>query len=446
MDRSKADNAVALGKVGPSRHVRRPGVMLCLGLLAAAGFASSLALAPRLLRSEGAESAGRPDWDRLAECRFVPEYDRRLNKVLISVRANGASLALHHELLMRLPEYTQVILLMPAGYLSAIEAELKGKPYADRIRIAAYDPDVQPNLLFYYVFPDKDRLVEVSVGPRPAARRLDSVWAQDLLEVTTGPNGRPVLLVPPVHKYFSGVAANRDDRLESDNACLQVLSAEQLELQRVPVAFRGGNVLVDRINGRRVVFIGSDTFRTARAASQAFGRQELTESEIIACLKRALNADLVVVMGRSGPQPEHIFHLDQAMMLLHGGVAVVARIVGGAPDAPEQATKLADARDFLSEARSRLRELGYRVVDLATSAQDVLQFRHRINAIPYVDAETGQRTVLMPVFPSGQGGSDERLAERNSQTLRSLGCRVVRVPTQAHNLHGGIHCLVNVLE
>lgn len=101
---------------------------------------------------------------------------------------------------------------------------------------------------------------------------------------------------------------------------------------------------------------------------------------------------------------------------------------------------------FLSELRSVLMRLGYRLVNIDTSAHNLLNHQHYVNAIPYVDAKTGQRTLLMPVFHSKQTPFERELVKKNTAVFESLGYKVVHVPTKADMINGGIHCLVNVLE
>ena len=81
-----------------------------------------------------------------------------------------------------------------------------------------------------------------------------------------------------------------------------------------------------------------------------------------------------------------------------------------------------------------------------TTVENVLNYQHYVNAIPYVDKESVQKTVLMPVFAETMGERDQQIIRKNAGTLESLGYTVVCVPTRASELTGGIHCLVNVLR
>jgi len=51
----------------------------------------------------------------------------------------------------------------------------------------------------------------------------------------------------------------------------------------------------------------------------------------------------------------------------------------------------------------------------------------------------------MPVFP-GQTDFQKELGNRNVASLKSVGFQVVTVPTNAGQMKGSIHCLVNALD
>ena len=51
----------------------------------------------------------------------------------------------------------------------------------------------------------------------------------------------------------------------------------------------------------------------------------------------------------------------------------------------------------------------------------------------------------MPVF-SKQTDFQKELEKRNIASLESVGYEVITVPTNADQIKGSIHCLINVLE
>jgi len=369
-----------------------------------------------------------------------------LKRVVVSLAKRDTTLKLHDGILRRLPRYTQIIMLVERTNLETIKAALSDRSYGDRTQVVAYDGDVEAGHTYYLLFRDKDKLVQVDTEESYNGTRYGTLWAQDLFEVTTAPTGDPVLLTSVVHRYFSGFGPASNLKVVADNVHLARLDTVGLEVRQLPIAFKGGNVLVDSIAGRRVAFCGGDTLRTTRTASHALTDVQPSDSEVVAVIGDRLNVNEVVVVSRERLQPVQMYHLDLAMTLLPNRIAAVARIVtkGGAalPDHDE----IKEAQRFLAELRSALRGLGYTLVDIDTFAHNVMNFQHYVNLIPYIDAETGQRTILMPVFPRAQTDYDKELVVRNTAVLASLGYEVVHVPTHADELTGGIHCLVNVLE
>ena len=72
--------------------------------------------------------------------------------------------------------------------------------------------------------------------------------------------------------------------------------------------------------------------------------------------------------------------------------------------------------------------------------------QHYVNYVPYIDARTNKRMLLMPVFLNAQTDFDKEIITKNTETFQSLGYEVVHVETLADEVRGGIHCLINVLE
>jgi len=132
------------------------------------------------------------------------------------------------------------------------------------------------------------------------------------------------------------------------------------------------------------------------------------------------------------------------MLLLPKRTAAVTRILAGPGVSESQ--ELRQARQFLSELRLQLRSLGYRLVDIEISPDNLAHCQHYVNAVPYLDPWTNTRVILMPTFRKAQTDLDREIIARNTKTFESLGYRVVPVPTLADTIRGGIHCLVNVLE
>ena len=430
------------GLASARRWLMRAGlVVLGAGLLA--GIAALVA--DRGDRGAVLDMSG-PQWDRLRRCSVLPEYERCMKKVLISLASRDVSLALHHELLCRLPAYAQIIVLLDQTNMEVVATELRQKVYRDRVELVSYEKEPQADGRFYFLFPEKDKLVEIATDRAHGPAATGSMWAQDLVEVTVARSGRPMLLVSDAHKHYRAVGGGSDVRVVRDNMYLGKLAQVGLEVQPIPVTFMGGNLLIDNLGDRRIALCGGDVLRTTRTSWRALRGKEISDGQIVEIIKNVLNVDEVVVVGRERVQPRLMYHLDQAMLLLPDGVVAVAHLVDEPSGLPGRSKEIEEVEEFLGQLRLTLSRLGYRLLDIDTSVRGVMECRHYVNAIPYIDAEDNQRTILLPVFPSSQTGFEEELVSKNTAALESLGYKVVQVPTRANELRGGIHCLVNVLE
>ena len=151
--------------------------------------------------------------------------------------------------------------------------------------------------------------------PRP---RFGTLWAQDLFEVAQDKAGA---VDPADVGWCTGISAALrpapNHTVMPDNLHLSHLDSLGLTVQTTPPGrSKGGNVLVDRIGGRHVAFCGGDTLRTTKTAAHALTGHVPTSAEVKAVIGDALNVHQVVVVQPDLLQPAHMYHLDQAMVLL----------------------------------------------------------------------------------------------------------------------------------
>lgn len=385
--------------------------------------------------------------DRIHDLSIKPEYDRQLRRIVVSLAKRDTTLELQHEVLAALPDYTRILLLLPETNLELINSKLSDKVYKDRVEFVTYKATSLKNSRVWMLFPEKDKFVEVSIGETDTESHSGSIWAQDLFEVMTDSSGHVLLVQPLVQKWFSMNSERPTRNISSDNAFSKNLSKVGLETLTVPLAFFGGNILIDETaDGQRIAFCGINMLATTRIIRSAIADEHLADEQITEDLRVALNVDQVVIPGAGEIQPYLMYHLDQAMLLLSDHVVAISKVVGSLPEKASEAREIMDVKRFLAVLRSQLLQLGYRLVDIETSVENLLHCQHYVNAIPYTDFETGRKTVLMPTFRSAQADSDRELIARNTERLESLGYEVVYVPTIADELRGGIHCLVNVLD
>ncbi len=374
----------------------------------------------------------------------VPEYDLHMTKVVLSLPVGAKSLELQHELLMRLPEYTEIMLLVPENDLPDIAYELKNKTYSSQIKFVPFVSTYSESLRKYLVFPDNKKIIYGDIESGLMVPH-GTVWTQDLFEVAVKPDGQPLLLISDTYKGFTSFGNKSDFNVKSDNTFIGALSSHGLDIKKLDITFSGGNILIDSFGGRKIAFIGGDVIRKTRIIWKGiYDKRISSDAKIVNNLKNALNVEKVFVIGRENVQPSLMFHLDQAMILLPDKVAGVTKVVGKKPGTRQQKRDIEEVEAFLVELRALLQKIGYRVVDIDTSVNNLLNHQHYVNAIPYVDHRTNQKTILMPVF-SGTS-FEQKLENKNTAVFQSLGYRVIRVPSRTYKLNGGIHCLINVIE
>ena len=179
--------------------------------------------------------------------RVVPEYARTMKRVVISIPINKPSISLHQEYLQSLPKYTEILILLPEDGVEAVTEELKHQPYFGRTRLIPFDTKEFQKPRVYFTFPERDKLIEAKANNSVSSMKFPwgTLWAQDLFEVGTTPDGNTLALIPSVHKWFV-VGDNRNPlKVSPDNSYVGHLSSASIAAKRLPLTFAGGNVLID---------------------------------------------------------------------------------------------------------------------------------------------------------------------------------------------------------
>ncbi len=372
---------------------------------------------------------------------IVPEYERRLETVVLSLETSTKDLSLHEDILMSLPEYSEVLMLLPEKRAQDIGRQLEALGLRQKVRLMPFSSRVVGKEDAYRLYTRNSELRKLR------KRRLmprGSVWAQDLFEVGRDEDGASAILAPFIHKWFVKPGAQWGQRLESDNVFVEKLASGDIEFKKLPLVFKGGNVLVDELGGQSIAFAGGDVIRDTQLVLEATLGKKVSSAEVVEGLRLYLNVDRVVFIGRHMSQPVKMFHLDQAMVLLPGGVACVTRIVDY--EMARASRKVDEVHMLLGELRAELRALGYTIVDIAATVEDVENYRYYVNGVPYVNRNTGKREFLMPRFADSLEGADAEVFRTNVSVFESLGYRVIPVPTNANKRHGGLHCIINVIS
>ena len=113
-----------------------------------------------------------------------------------------------------------------------------------------------------------------------------------------------------------------------------------------------------------------------RTTWRAFEGEEVSDTKVAEMVRNAFDADKTIIVGGPRPQPEVMYHLDQAMLLLGGGTIAVARVVGERPRLEPDASQIRHVKAFLAKLRPVLVDLGYTLVDMDTTVENILKYQH----------------------------------------------------------------------
>lgn len=375
--------------------------------------------------------------------KVIPEYERSMKVVLLAMD-NESRIDLHLEAIESFPDYTQFIILTSETVAPKVAAMLKAHSMTERARIVSYPSRHLNQWNIYSVFPDKNKLVKI--GPvEDLLEPWGFIWAQDLFEPIAGPGTETRLIASDVYRWFYSVDGLSADKVLADNHVLSTVTLPNMSVQKLPITFKGGNILFDELYGRRMAFIGSDVIGMTQTVWKATRARVPSEAEIVQMIKDAFYVDEAIILGQGHNQPVELFHLDQAMVMLSNGVVAVTRIVGDIKPDDSDYPRVAEARAFLSGVRRDLKALGYRLIPMEISIDNLRSSQFYVNGLPYKDTLTGQYGYYIPVFKGSSNHPDD-MAKANIKRLEKAGYNVTAIKSSAYKLDGGLHCLYNVMN
>ncbi|MHB9028514.1 MAG: agmatine deiminase family protein [Candidatus Latescibacterota bacterium] len=425
------------------RPVSVPGEIDALGRLLF--FVLMLSLLGRWLPSESAEAQNKVAVPGAPKYTAVPEYQRRMKRVVISLDWGRTSLDFRRPLLSRLPEYTEILLLMPRESSPQIGPELRNSTFGKRIQVIPYYSQIIEYGMLHFIDQGRPKLVEERVT-NPLPVQFGTMWSQDLFEPVAAPGGKIRLITAPAHLCWWTEGGAGSGKPVSDNRYLEAVTSKGLEKSEVPVVFKGGNILIAEVGGKRIALCGGDILHESRQARDFIPGAVENESRIAETLRKALGVDRAVFVVQGARQPKAMYHLDQALIPLAEGVVAVNHITGDIPADTRAGNMVSEASRWLVALRKELAELGFRIIDIDTPVQNVLRCDYFVNAIPFSHAKTGQKTILMPIFDDKTDSDSANSARLNSKRFESAGFMVIPVLSRTGTLIGGIHCLINVVD
>ncbi|MFH1030757.1 MAG: agmatine deiminase family protein [bacterium] len=359
---------------------------------------------------------------------ITPEFQRNMEKVLLSIPSQGFSQEevrkIYHDLLVKMPNY------------STIQA-LVGKDQEEKFKKIIDDIQEQEKCDLY------QRMQIISTN-NPDELEM---WAQDFGEMAKI-NGIDTFIISAGRgeDFFYKDQVDRDKRRQT--MVRTWLQKQGLEIKQADFFLQGGNISFDKTEKGLRVFVGySDIFYSQHLGKK--GDQKPTPQTIAKKISQCFGGAEVVVMG----DKELIgtcFHIDQAFVILDNKQAVINQCSSPCFDGD------VDVSQQLRYYKMQLEGLGYKIIEIENTPQQLKDSHSSTNVIPFVDKNTGQKKVILPIFPGEIREDAIDNQEINPSSLQGKGLAayhaylkagyepiLVRDYTAAKR--GNIHCISNVL-
>lgn len=386
------------------------------------------------------------------EIKAIPEYRRNLKEVFIigstdlfnvrsvdSRNANGAEIN-YSALFNAMPEYTKIVVAVEKREAKEVEAILRSLGIKQTLEIR-----VVPNGFV----------------------NLD-YWAQDYFEPIQQ-DGKSVILVPKYYPAQKNIAHTRRSAMVKEAFGVGAV-------KNAGFYFQGGDICFDEVKGVTTMFIGNGTVgENVRLYNESFGERPISQPQMVKRIKKGVGGLPIMVMGEY-PSSSRFFHLDDSFVILDGQRVVIHEVdMRTEIDIPDLQNTIEPRYfkthkmqgSFENEAENvaedlkyyerQFNKLGYNISKVSISKTDSLALRTSMNAVPFVDAETGQKKIIFPVYRreivrqhdftkvvpySALGGK----AKTAYGVFKDLGYEPSPVENFTYTKNGQDHCLVNVLS
>ncbi len=344
----------------------------------------------------------------------LAEHDQTLEHVVMSLPPllQGTnpelSLALHEPVLTALPGYTKVDFFLPDSLIPQVALRLRKLGIEQRVKLHG------------------QQAYELIEGRIPL-RHFTTRWVRDLFWTAADQGGRSLLMLPMASYQIN-------DLSRPDNDYVSELDDAQNEVVRAPLFFKGGNLQVAVIGGRRILFIGQDELQLNQSyfynAFFYFPRPE----EVLGLFKQLAGADEVRVL----PNSKHLFHLDMVMSVLSPGTVALIEPV-------DKDALVVEDRRVIAEVRQALTAYGFRIVAVPTLADWVSTFKSPVNIIAFTHRDSGRLSAIVPQFEDRvllAKGKSLSIQQKIKQAYTDAGVETIFTASDFYQFGGNFHCAI----
>lgn len=348
----------------------------------------------------------------------LASHDQTLARVVMSssplfIRTSPVSpIAMYERVLAALPDYTGVDFFVPESSVSQVALRLRALGMEQRVRLHG------------------EQEYELVEGVVPLRHRTTR-WMRDLFWTAADQGGHSLLLLPLAFYQIN-------DLSRPDNDYVEELDDELQEVVRVPLFFKGGNLLVGVNGGRRILFIGQDELKLNQDfyfnAFFYFPPQE----EVLGLFKQLAGVDEVRVL----PNSKHLFHLDMAMSVLNSKTVALIEPV-------DEDALVEDDRRVIAEMRRVLTEYGFHIIGVPTFADWVGTFKSPVNILIFTNRDSGRPSAIVPQFEDRlitKEGKSVSIYQKIKQAYADAGVKTVFAVNGFYQFGGNLHCVILPLK
>jgi len=350
---------------------------------------------------------------------FIPEHKRTAEKILLTIpsQENNEHFRtlvknVYEALLISFPSYSTFEITVSESNLLTIKKIISKNNLQNRTT--------------YHITEDEKVSIEA--------------WAQDYFEPALSSNKTNIFLLPTTksEKQPSRASGNFSQRSFARNESLSK-TVTNLAIKEVDFFFEGGNVIVAENQSQQLLILVDYT-----SVTDSFSKNTL--SKAADALSKGFGETKIGIIGNT-QRINNFIHLDQSVLLLPNGIVFVNKITGF--------PKSSAARQHKTYTK-QLKQLGFKVITIDTTNDDVEKSRSSLNAIPFFDKQENKEKVIFPVFENELKNKDLKDLSKSNLSGKALQMyeELEKLDTQPiplldQNLfqnNAGYHCLVNVLR
>lgn len=343
----------------------------------------------------------------------LAQHEQTLEHVVMALppiqpNSSEGAIAMHEPLLAALPTYSKVDFFLPEALMKQVASRLSVLGLQKRVHLHGENQ--------FELIEDKILL-----------RHHTTYWMRDVLMASADKHGNTPLLLPLAFYQIN-------DLSRPDNDYVHKLHNPKRPVIRIPLFFKGGNLMVISSRQRRILLIGQDELRHNQEFYYNAFFYFPPESEVLDLLRQIAGADDVRVI----PNSKNLYHLDMVMAVVQPGIVALL-------DPLDSEELHSEDRRVISQLHDILEDYGQRIVGIPTLSNWVNEFKSPVNILPFRHRDTRVLSAIVPRFEEQIVTIDGRstsIHETIRQVYREAGVETIFASSGLFRSGGNWHCAV----